>query len=349
MPTLPSLDKNVNLSPHVVILGAGASIASYLHSGKHGNPPPTMASLIDVLDLRKDIEYAGVYSDGLDFEAFYDDLVTSDANPKLQQTVEARVWEYFSHLILPNRPTIYDYLVVSLREKDLIATFNWDPFLLQAYRRNGKVRRLPRIVFLHGNVGVGICDNDRISGPSGNVCSKCGHPLRPSRLLYPVKHKNYSADPFIKNEWEVLHRFLSHAYYLTIFGYSAPKTDVEARNLMLQLWKKSPTLELAEVDIVDIRPRDVLEENWAEFFVSHHYGIQENILDSYLLKHPRRSCDAFAEATLMLRPWHENPIPQFETIQELHEWVLPLVVEEDKYTDKGDPFSGNPVPPNNQQ
>ena len=43
--------------------------------------------------------------------------------------IETRVDEYFADLELPGHPTIYDRLVLSLREKDLIATFNWDPFL----------------------------------------------------------------------------------------------------------------------------------------------------------------------------------------------------------------------------
>ncbi|MHA1748548.1 MAG: hypothetical protein ACTSXN_02865 [Promethearchaeota archaeon] len=33
-------------------------------------------------------------------------------------------------------PTIYDYLILSLRKKDVIATFNWDPLLVQAAWKN---------------------------------------------------------------------------------------------------------------------------------------------------------------------------------------------------------------------
>jgi hypothetical protein len=345
MPSLPRLDKNVNLSPHVVILGAGASIASYLHSGKIGKPLPEMKDLIDVLELRQEIERASL-NPGRDFEAFYDDLVTSDSNPQLQTTIENRVWDYFSSLSLPCRPTIYDYLILSLRDKDLIATFNWDPFLLEAYRRNIPATKLPRIAFLHGNVGVAICEKDKIAGLIWQRCSKCGLALKPSRLLYPVKHKDYNSDPFIKSEWEVLRSYLNHAYFLTIFGYSAPNTDVEARNLMLEVWRKNPTLQLAEVEIIDIRRREELESNWNEFFVSHHYGITDNFFNSYLMKFPRRSCDAFAEATLMLQPWHDNPFPRCDTTDELHKWIKPLLNEEEEYETMKRPFSGRPLPPN---
>jgi hypothetical protein len=343
MPTLPIFDKNVNLSPHVVITGTGASKASYLHSGCIGNPVPLMNEITDMLNLRSPIAEAGFEVENIDFEAFYDDLKTSGKHPKLQKLIEDRVYDYFSHLQLPEKPTIYDYLVVSLRDKDLIATFNWDPFLLQAYRRNAYVKRLPRIAFLHGNVGIGFCETDKMVGLVSNLCLECGQNMEPSRLLYPVKHKDYNSDVFIKNEWEVLRHYLNHAYFLTIFGYSAPMTDVEARSLLLGVWKGNQTHELAQVNIVDTRPRDELEDSWSDFFVNQHYGIQDNIFNSYLMWHPRRSCEALAAATLMLNPWRNNPVPQFETIQELHEWVSPLIQEEDAYSSKGESFSGMPL------
>jgi hypothetical protein len=63
---------------------------------------------------------------------------------------------------LPNEPTIYDHLVLSLRPKDLIATFNWDPFLYQAFVRNGHVGDMPYLAFLHGTM------NDSITAPTRN-------------------------------------------------------------------------------------------------------------------------------------------------------------------------------------
>jgi hypothetical protein len=33
---------------------------------------------------------------------------------------------------IPDHVTLYDELLLTLRSKDLIATFNWDPLLLQA-------------------------------------------------------------------------------------------------------------------------------------------------------------------------------------------------------------------------
>jgi hypothetical protein len=346
--TLPPVKKNAILAPHVVLLGAGASIAAYKHWGSAGRPLPSMQDLIDVLELREHLNARGVSIEGLNFESFYDDLVTSGKDAELQHLVEQRTYEYFSSLSLPDKPTIYDYLILSLRSKDLIASFNWDPFLLEAYRRNSirGVGSLPVVAFLHGNVSIGVCHTDKVCGLNGNRCSKCGALLVPSKLLYPVKQKNYSADPFIASEWGRLRDHLGRAYFLTIFGYSAPKTDVEARRLMLEVWQDNHHLELAQVEIMDIKPREELEATWEEFFIRQHYMVGTDIFRSYLFQHPRRSCDAFAAATLMCRPWHDNPFPNFASLAELQDWVVPLIDEETRLEELSEPFSDKPLAPN---
>jgi hypothetical protein len=47
---------------------------------------------------------------------------------------------------------------LSLREKDVIATFNWDPLLFAACARNHTRTKLPYIIYLHGNVAIGYCN-----------------------------------------------------------------------------------------------------------------------------------------------------------------------------------------------
>jgi hypothetical protein len=345
--TIPAHDNNVVLAPHVVILGAGASIAAYLDWGKEGQPPPSMINLVEVLGLRDDVVAAG-YDPKYDFESLYDKLASSGEHPDLKSKIEARVYEYFSSLTLPDKPTLYDHLVLSLREKDIIGTFNWDPFLMQAYMRNEAVTktRRPKLAFLHGNVKVGICEQDRISGINGHSCTQCAKPLIPSKLLYPVSKKDYAADLFIKNEWDTLRTSLDEAYFLTVFGYSAPKTDVEARKLMLDAWKSGDSVDLAEVEIVDIKPRYEVETNWEEFFVREHYSILSGVVSSQLFRHPRRTCDAFYAATLMNDPWDDNQFPLFQSLTDLQKWITPLVDEEELYHRNGTAFSGTPLAPN---
>jgi len=332
MPTLPAFDvkTNINKSPHVVILGAGASRAAFPNGETSGKIIPLMNDIMDVIALKDIIESEGINADYSNFEALYDDLVTKNTNLEAVKEIDEKVYNYFSSMRLPPEPTLYDYLILSLRKKDIIASFNWDPFLAQAFRRNMHIVEPPRIVFLHGNVEIGVCIEHRQKGYISQRCGVCQKYLTKTKLLYPVKHKDYNSDPFILNEWEELRLQLNYAYILTIFGYSAPNTDVEAKKLMLEVWKKNSTLELAEVDIIDKKERAELEKTWEDFYHSHHYGIYKSIFNTFLFRFPRRSCEAFAMATLQCDPWHDNPFPKFKTLDELHRWLQPLIDEENE-------------------
>lgn len=240
MPKLPAYDlkTNVNHSPHLIIIGAGASKAIFPEGDAKGKALPLMCELIEYLNLRPILKSHNIYCEETDFESMYDDLVSSGKYPELVKEIESCVQEYFSQLFLPEEATIYDYLVLSLREKDLIANFNWDPFLALAWQRNSRIVKLPKIVHLHGNVEISICPKHRVKDFKGNICNKCKKHLTPTPLLYPVKQKNYIDHSFIEAEWNELRHSLQYTYFLTIFGYAAPETDVEARELLLTAWKK---------------------------------------------------------------------------------------------------------------
>lgn len=336
--TIPDFRNNVNKHPHVVILGAGASLAACPKGDKYGKKLPLMNSLIPTLGLEEDLkELKPLFGD---FEKLYTTLHQQDKYQTLRKEIERKTYNYFYSMEVPDTPNLYDYLILSLRKKDVIATFNWDPLLLQSWRKHVKfMPHLPHILFLHGNVAVGTC---RQCGTNGYMytkyCSKCGHFLIPTQLLYPVTEKEYNTDLFIKQQWNTLHQFLEISYYVTIFGYSAPKTDVEARKLMLQAIQSNRSKAFAELDIIDIMPKEEVEENWHDFFYSHHYGIDKYLQDNQLFYYPRRSCDAHASAYLMNSPWSYNKFPSFRTIFEMHRWIAPLIEEEIAFEQSGKGF-----------
>ena len=340
MPRLPNFEphKGVNHSPHVVILGAGASRAAFPGGDANRKLIPLLADLPDCLDLRAAISSAGISAE-MDFESIYDELATTGLWPSLKAEIESRLRSYFESLVLPETPTLYDYLILSLRENDLIATFNWDPFLARAFMRNRGESTLPQLAFLHGNVEIAVCIKDGVKGFRGDTCRKCGQPLEPTTLLYPVRNKDYNSDPFIANEWSVLREFLKEAYMVTIFGYSAPTTDAAAVELMSRTWTANPTFELGQVSIIDVRPKKKLEATWKPFLCRSHYGIHQKLSTTWILRHPRRSGEALAMATLQNDPWPDNPFPLFKSLPELHAWVAPLVAEENEGR-----FSGKPCP-----
>ncbi len=80
MPTLPALDikANVNYSPHVVILGAGASVAACPRGDRNGRRLPVMANIVKVLGLGRIIEETSAsFETDADFELIYDELASS--------------------------------------------------------------------------------------------------------------------------------------------------------------------------------------------------------------------------------------------------------------------------------
>jgi hypothetical protein len=342
MPTLPQLDiKNkCNRSPHVLILGAGASFAAFPEGDKNGLKLPLMNNLVEVIGLEGLISKYGLSYEAENFEATYDALVQSGKYGELVSEIDESVEQYFQKMELPEEATLYDYLVLSLRSKDIIATFNWDPFLAKAFQRNMNVigyEQMPQMAFLHGNVSIGLCHSCKSKGWRHNDCDKCNKQFGPSKLLYPVSKKNYSSDSFLDSEWKNLQFHIQNAYFITVFGYSAPVTDAEARKLMLDVWAENSTRDLAQIDLIDINGREEVKENWQDFIVRENYAIYDNFFDTYLAIHPRRSCDAFAMATLQQNPWKDNYFPKGVSLKELQVWIMPLVEEE-----RSGKLSGNP-------
>jgi hypothetical protein len=328
--TLPALDikTGINHSPHVVILGAGASRACCLQGDAAGRRLPVMNDFADIVGVGELLKDAGE-NPGENFEAVYSRLHKA-GNLDVLHELEQAVHRYFAGLTLPEVPTIYDRLVLSLRPKDLIVTFNWDPLLIQAYKRwRNRGVKVPPLAFLHGNVDVGVDLKKRCIGFITDP-PKEGVNLAPTKLLFPVEQKNYSSDEFIDAQWKLAASHLERAYFVTIFGYSAPATDVEAKKLLLDAWQQNTTRTLAEIEIIDIRDHDEVMGNWSDFIEGNHGGAYTDFSHSYLMHHPRRSCEAFAFATLQQAPWADNDMPDFASTDEMMTWIQPLLDEEDR-------------------
>ena len=329
-PEIPQteLSKLIVDRPHVVLLGAGASRAAFPEGDRNGVKLPLMCDLVEMLGLDQIFEGAGIDYAGRNFEEVYSDLCKHGEHKQTREKVEKRIQDYFGSMELPDAPTIYDHLVLSLREKDVIATFNWDPFLFQACARHCGFARLPRIMFLHGNVAIGYCATDKLKGPTGTLCHKCGRAYVSSPLLYPIGQKNYTADPFISREWTGLQSALRGAFVFTIFGYGAPQSDVEAIDLLKEAWRKAGTRELEQVEMIDIKNADDLRETWDPFIVEHHYDTEMSFYESWIARHPRRSCDAVWRQIMELEFLVDNPIPRQLPFGEQLAWFKQLVEAE---------------------
>ena len=315
------------LSGHVVILGAGASVAAFPDGDANGKRLPMMDNFIEMLGLELVLEQAGVKKKYRNFEAVYSELYENNPDSPFLREIEKTVYAYFDSLKLPERPTLYDHLLMSLRPKDIIATFNWDPFLYDAWDRNRYQVPLPNIAHLHGNVRIGYCLEHSVKGKNGMYCPECDRELTPSRLLYPVTKKNYSDDPFIKQEWDLLKNDLRNAMTLTIFGYSAPHADKEAVDLMKIAWGRDNRF-IERTEVIDIKNRDDLRTQWSPLIVGTYFDHCPEYNESRILNYPRRSCEALINQTVNGLRVENNPLPMYANFDELISWVKPLVEAE---------------------
>ncbi len=313
---------------HVVILGAGASLAAFPNGDRNGRHLPLIKNFVDVVGLGGLLAANNINPPYNDFEAIYSDIAVDPNRAVLRKELEQRVQDYFAALELPDTPTLYDHLILSLRKKDLIATFNWDPFLWKAAARNAKFSEPPSLLFLHGNVAVAYCPTCKVVLGRGQCCPNCQRPLVPSPLLYPVKKKDYQADPAIAGHWRTLTSALKYAWTITFFGYGAPATDVEAVDLLKTGWGNAEKRMLEETEIIDIRSEDELTQVWEPFIHSHHYSIHKSLYDSSIARHPRRSCEAIWQRVAMARFVEGGGFPQNMDFNQLRNWLEPRLAHE---------------------
>lgn len=314
-PTIEDERDNVFMGrSHLVVLGAGASRAAFPDGDRNGKRLPLMADLVETLAMRPGLLDWGVNPE-LNFEDIFSDIFESGDAARIE-FLQQRISEYFGSLEIGLRPTLYDHLVLSLRKKDFIASFNWDPLLLQAYRRNARFE-LPRLLFLHGNVEAGYCEKDRTAGNLGARCSKCQNQLTPSPLLYPIRKKDYAANTFIASQWDTFKKLLNHTFMVTVFGYSGPKTDQEALSAMSVAWGQTQNRELEQTCFISKQSREEVVENFAAFIHSHHYEIDDSFYNSWIARHPRRTGEAWWNQYLESMFLPDNPLPKDADFREL--------------------------------
>lgn len=306
---------------HVIILGAGASRAAFPDGDRDGVRLPLMNDLVDMAELMPILAKYGIQYSGGNFEDLYSGIRADPVLADLAADIENAVHSYFARMQLPDRPTLYDHLVLSLRSKDVIATFNWDPFLVQACARSLGHANIPNVLFLHGNVAIGLCREHRTSGRYPGHCGSCGVPYSPTRLLYPTSQKDYNSDPYIHGQWSNLKYALRSAYLLTIFGYSAPTSDIEARILMEQAWGTSEEREYEQIELIDVKSEDALTATWSSFIHSHHYQVVPSFYESISARYPRRSCEAMWRQLMDVQWVAEASLPWEDDFHDLHSAV----------------------------
>lgn len=314
--------------PHVVVLGAGASKQAFPCGDARGVKLPLMDDLVDTIDLKEKLDSLGLHKFKGNFEIAYNRLYSKPEMQPYLVEIERQIQAYFSKLILPENPTLYDHLLLSLRGTDLIATFNWDPLLYDSQERMASrfgPGLIPPIAFLHGNVRVGYCPDDKVYGRIGANCPQCDRPLKRCPLLYPVGNKDYDADPFIRDAWRMLHAALEDAFAVTIFGYSAPTSDRIATDAMQKAWNGSGERRFETIFIVDTKDDSAIRNTWRSFIFSHHYRLTGDFYDSHIPRFARRSVEGLYVPTIEGKFVESLPIPRHADWDKLGSWLDGLV------------------------
>lgn len=320
---LPNFKNKRLLDPHVVIVGAGASIAA-CKTDINGREVPLLKNIHNILRLTDELEKYNFSNEQMgDFEKLFSDIYGRDEYKDLQEKLEFEVCNYFGDLKIPDEPTLYDYLVLSLTEKDAIISFNWDPFLMQAYRRNIDVGNLPELIFPHGNSGVGLCNDCKVKGYAGCLCPNCFKALEQMPLLYPTGKKDYNSKSIIKNEWNRAKDVLSRAAGITVYGYSAPVTDVEAVELMKSAISISQMKDIAPFTIINLpENEDEQRRKWSEFYDVKMVLYCNEFKQSLLWRNPRVSLETLFDAILQGQPRStEKSFKEFSKLRELQDYV----------------------------
>ena len=327
-------------APHVVVLGAGATKACLDEFGGDagGRASPLMDEIPDVVpgvaDLLKEAKEAGAEISA-NFETTYAGIRSSGPLDDLADRLEAAVREYFSGLRIPESATIYDHLCLALRPKDLIASFNWDPLLEQARRRQAEIAGFdagPRIVYLHGNTEMFRCDSCGLDSPTPTACDHCDGEVRASSLLFPSPSKDYSDHA---KQWKAFSTALSEAKMFTVFGYSAPATDAEAVGLLREAWgnldvKYTEWLEIIGRPGAGTAGMERSRETWKEFipFVTHVTQL-ESFYECTIAEYPRRTIEHWSDVHVHGRFTEFEPVPQRKDRYATHAWYEELMQFED--------------------
>lgn len=287
-----------------------------------------MSDFVDTIGLEAILSQYGMPNPGPDFESFFSDLARREPEHRIIADLENAIRAYFAAMELPAQATLYDRLLLSLQPRDLIATFNWDPLLFQAIWRNRHLSRLPTVVALHGSVALGACPQSHSFGYRWVTCNVCGAPYADVPLLYPVKAKNYNDGGFIASQWEYMRAAMKRNALFTIFGFSAPATDVEAVKLLNEMVIASNLKDISEFEIIDVRERPELEQKWKPFFVNHHYAIYSSFDQTLLARYPRRTPEWLWTTQMLLEPFASTELAESNDLQMLQASAIELIRSE---------------------
>lgn len=310
---------------HLVILGAGSTIATIPNGDKNGEESYTLANLLKDKTFTSFLEKVQRNFSTNDVEDLCKQLYKEDR--PLYYEFESLVRKKYARLELPEEFTILDRLVLSLTSNDAIVSFNWDDLVIQAYQRMSDYvpeEMLPILAFPHGNVQT-VYNNKHYT--SKRIVTSPG--WFDSPLNMPVDEIDYKSDVFINSQWHILDFFMRNAQMITFFGYRGPDSDEQDLKHLDELFAKNEICDKIEiidkdqesaVEVAKRLERFKMQPNWlypcADFW------------HSTIAKYPRRTLSVLDNWNYSVRTSAKE-----ESLAEFLKHIGPLIEEEQKKFD----------------
>lgn len=230
---------------HLVILGAGSTIATIPDGDKNGIKAYTLSNFLEDPFYAHFLSSLDSKYSNLDIEGMCEKMYREDKDK--YDEFEALIRNKYASLELPDGFTILERLIMSLTADDAIVSFNWDDLVIQAYNRATQFIPsvlLPKIVFPHGNAQA--CYNEHRYGSRRNP-QNIG--LNDSPLNMPIDELDYKNNLFIESQWKILNFYMRYAQMITLFGYRGPVSDQQEVLQLKELLKLNQIC--ARIEIID--------------------------------------------------------------------------------------------------
>lgn len=309
---------------HLVILGAGSTIATIPNGDKNGNISYTLDNLLTDTTFKtfvQKIQEKGYCTD--DVEKMCNKLYMEDAN--LYHEFETLIRKKYGSFELPIAFTILDRLVLSLTANDAIISFNWDDLIVQAYQRMSQFvpdKMLPILAFPHGNTQAVYnkkCYTSKRIVTNDNNWSD-------SPLNMPVNETDYKSNLFIKSQWRILDFYMRNAQMITFFGYRGPESDEQDLQHLDELFAMNKICDKIEIIDKNLSEAKKVAKNFERFRMQTNWlYVCSDFWHSSIAKCPRRTLS-------ILDNWNYTSKTSVkpESLNEFLKHINPLIEQERK-------------------
>ena len=112
---------------------------------------------------------------------------------------------------------------------------------------------------------------------------------------------------------------------VTIFGYSAPVSDIAAVDALMGAWGENALGAMNQVEIIDVLDEAKLRASWLDFIRFDHYEAHSDFYDSWIAKHPRRTGEAHRKQYWEAEFIVDNDVPQDLDLDGIKNWYRRLI------------------------